>query len=36
MNILKLKKALRGSVFTHEQITDILKSEVSNVNAKIS
>lgn len=36
MNILKLKKALKGSIFTHEQITDILKDEVSNVNAKIS
>ena len=36
MNILKLKKALKTSVFTHEEIAYLLKNEVSNVNAKIS
>jgi hypothetical protein len=36
MNIQKLKKALRSSVFSHEEIANILKNEVSNVNAKIS
>jgi hypothetical protein len=36
MNILKLKKALRTFVFTHEEISNLLKDEVSNVNAKIS
>ena len=36
MKILKLKKALKSTVFTHEAIANILKDEVSNVNAKIS
>ena len=36
MNTLKLKKALKTTVFTHEEIANILKDEVSNVNAKIS
>jgi len=36
MNNQKLKKALKTSVFTHEEIANILKDEVSNVNAKIS
>ncbi|HIO95688.1 MAG TPA: hypothetical protein EYG67_02605 [Campylobacterales bacterium] len=36
MNPLILKKALRTSVFTHEEIAYLLKNEVSNVNAKIS
>jgi hypothetical protein len=36
MNILKLKKALKTTIFTHEEIANILKNEVSNVNAKIS
>ena len=36
MNTQKLKKALRTSVFTHEEIANLLKDEVSNVNAKIS
>jgi len=36
MNTQKLKKALKISVFTHEEIANILKNEVSNVNAKIS
>lgn len=36
MNPLKLKKALSTSVFTHEEIANLLKDEVSNVNAKIS
>jgi len=36
MNNQKLKKALKTSVFTHEEIANILKNEVSNVNAKIS
>jgi hypothetical protein len=36
MNALRLKKALKTTVFTHEEIADLLKSEVSNVNAKIS
>ena len=36
MNTLKLKKALKTTIFTHEEITNILKDEVSNVNAKIS
>ena len=36
MNTQKLKKALKTSVFTHEEIANILKDKVSNVNAKIS
>lgn len=36
MNTQKLKKALKTSVFTHEEIAYLLKDEVSNVNAKIS
>jgi hypothetical protein len=36
MNTLKLKKALKTTIFTHEEIANILKNEVSNVNAKIS
>jgi hypothetical protein len=36
MNIQKLKKALRSSVFTHEELGNLLKIEVSNVNSKIS
>ncbi len=36
MNIQKLKKALKTSIFTHEEIANLLKDEVSNVNAKIS
>ncbi len=36
MNTLKLKKALKTSIFTHEEISNILKDEVSNINAKIS
>ena len=36
MKILKLKKALKTTIFTHEEIANILKGEVSNVNAKIS
>ena len=36
MNTLKLKKALKTSAFTHEEIANLLKDEVSNVNAKIS
>lgn len=36
MNIQKLKKALRASIFTHEELAYLLKNEVSNVNAKIS
>jgi hypothetical protein len=36
MKALKLKKALKTSIFTHEEIANILKDEVSNVNAKIS
>ena len=36
MNTLKLKKALKTSVFTHEEIAYLLKDKVSNVNAKIS
>jgi hypothetical protein len=36
MNTQKLKKALRASAFTHEEIANLLKNEVSNVNAKIS
>ena len=31
-----LQKALKTTIFTHEEIADLLKSEVSNVNAKIS
>jgi len=34
MNIQKLKKALKTSVFTHEEIAYLLKDKVSN--AKIS
>ena len=36
MKTLKLKKALKTSIFTHEEIANLLKDEVSNVNAKIS
>lgn len=36
MNTLKLKKALKTTIFTHEEIGNLLKDEVSNVNAKIS
>ena len=36
MKTLKLKKALKTTIFTHEEIANILKDEVSNVNAKIS
>jgi len=36
MKTLKLKKALKTTIFTHEEIANILKHEVSNVNAKIS
>ena len=36
MNTQKLKKALKTSIFTHEELANILKDEVSNVNAKIS
>ena len=36
MKIMKLQKALKATIFTHEEIADLLKSEVSNVNAKIS
>ena len=36
MKILKLKKALKTTIFTHEEIAHLLKDEVSNVNAKIS
>jgi len=36
MNTLKLKKALKTSAFTHEEIAYLLKNEVSNINAKIS
>jgi len=36
MNNQKLKKALKTSIFTHEEIANILKDKVSNVNAKIS
>jgi len=36
MHSLKLKKALKTSIFTHEELAYILKDEVSNVNAKIS
>ena len=36
MNTQKLKKSLRSSIFTHEEIAYLLKDEVSNVNAKIS
>jgi len=36
MKILKIKKALKTTIFTHEEIANILKDEVSNVNAKIS
>jgi hypothetical protein len=36
MNTLKLKKALKTTIFTHEEIAYFLKNEVSNVNAKIS
>jgi hypothetical protein len=36
MNTLKLKKSLKTAVFTHEEIANLLKDEVSNVNAKIS
>ena len=32
----KNKKALKTTIFTHEEIANILKDEVSNVNAKIS
>ena len=36
MKTLKLKKALKTTIFTHEEIANLLKDEVSNVNAKIS
>ena len=36
MKTLKLKKALKGTVFTREEIANLLKDEVSNVNVKIS
>jgi len=36
MNIIQLRKSLSSSVFTHEEIADLLQSQVSNVNAKIS
>ena len=36
MKTLKLKKALKTTIFTHEEIANILKDTVSNVNAKIS
>jgi len=36
MKILQLKKALKTTIFTHEEIANILKNQVSNVNAKIS
>ena len=36
MKTLKLKKALKTTIFTHEEIANLLKKEVSNVNAKIS
>ena len=35
MKTLKLKKSLKTSIFTHEEIAYLLKDEVSNVNAKI-
>jgi len=31
-----LKQALKSTIFTHEEIANFLKDEVSNVNAKIS
>ena len=36
MKTLELKKELKTTIFTHEEIANILKDEVSNVNAKIS
>ena len=36
MKTLKLKKALKTTIFTHEEIANLLKDKVSNVNAKIS
>ena len=36
MKTLKLKKALKTTIFSHEEIANLLKDEVSNVNAKIS
>jgi len=36
MKTLKLKKALKTSIFTYEEIAYLLKDEVSNVNAKIA
>ena len=36
MKIMKLQKALKATIFTHEEIAYLLKDEVSNVNAKIS
>jgi len=36
MKTLKLKQSLKTTIFTHEEIVNILKNEVSNVNAKIS
>ena len=36
MKTLKLKKALKTIIFTHEEIATLLKDEVSNVNAKIA
>jgi hypothetical protein len=31
MNTLKLKKALKTTIFTHEEIANILKNEVFNL-----
>lgn len=36
MKTAMLQKALKATIFTHDEIADLLKSEVSNVNAKIS
>ncbi|KIM06858.1 MAG: hypothetical protein KU38_11730 [Sulfurovum sp. FS08-3] len=36
MNIIKLKKSLSSTVFSHEELAIILQAQVSNVNAKIS
>jgi len=36
MKTIKLKKALKQTIFTHEELAYLLKDEVSNVNAKIA
>ena len=36
MNIMQLRKKISTSVFTHDQLEDLLSTTMSNVNAKIS